>query len=281
MAQVKVADIAKKVEEIEEKIEVVMTKSLELTQDQQETLNGVSNIKQEGFVEVPQGLPIESELGYRAKIAQKRMKVAKEVKRIKKNGYNSHNNYHYVQESDLVDEMREILFDNNLSVTIDVFDQHYREDRQLTRIGCLVTLTDAETGFYEKSRWWGDGKDNLDKAYYKAYTGILKFYLMKTFLVPSGDDPEADLQDAVPGQSVDTVKTKMTEAQKNVLNNKIVELSSYSGGTKDAIIGKLFKDHGLGIDDEDKISIDMAQKMIDTVNGWIGKKKEQLRKKQK
>ena len=38
----------------------------------------------------------------------------------------------------------------------------------------------------------GAGDDGADKGLYKAYTGAVKYFLMKTFLIPTGDDPEAD-----------------------------------------------------------------------------------------
>ncbi len=40
--------------------------------------------------------------------------------------------------------------------------------------------------------WVGQGLDNADKGYYKAYTGAVKYFLMKTFMISTGDDPELD-----------------------------------------------------------------------------------------
>jgi hypothetical protein len=36
----------------------------------------------------------------------------------------------------------------------------------------------------------GTGEDNSDKGTYKGITGGLKYILMKTFLIYTGDDPE-------------------------------------------------------------------------------------------
>lgn len=38
----------------------------------------------------------------------------------------------------------------------------------------------------------GEGMDTGDKAIYKAITGAQKYVLMKTFLIPTGDDPELE-----------------------------------------------------------------------------------------
>jgi hypothetical protein len=44
----------------------------------------------------------------------------------------------------------------------------------------------------------GEGQDAGDKAVYKAMTGALKYCLLKTFLIPTGDDPERDETPAKP-----------------------------------------------------------------------------------
>ena len=43
-----------------------------------------------------------------------------------------------------------------------------------------------------KAEWAGSGDDPADKGLYSAYTGAVKYFLMKAFLIPTGDDPEAD-----------------------------------------------------------------------------------------
>ena len=41
-------------------------------------------------------------------------------------------------------------------------------------------------------RFAGAGADTGDKGVYKSMTGAEKYFLMKTFLIATGDDPEAD-----------------------------------------------------------------------------------------
>jgi hypothetical protein len=54
------------------------------------------------------------------------------------------------------------------------------------------SLIDAESGERHDVAWAGTGDDKSDKGIYKGYTGSLKYFLMKTFLVSQGDDPEGD-----------------------------------------------------------------------------------------
>jgi hypothetical protein len=54
------------------------------------------------------------------------------------------------------------------------------------------TWYDTETGESLVVEWAGSGSDKGDKGLYKAMTGAEKYVLLKTFLVPTGDDPEAE-----------------------------------------------------------------------------------------
>jgi len=54
------------------------------------------------------------------------------------------------------------------------------------------TLTDTQTGFSEQVPWLAMGADPGDKAIYKAYTSGVKYFLLKTFLLPTDDDVEQE-----------------------------------------------------------------------------------------
>jgi hypothetical protein len=56
------------------------------------------------------------------------------------------------------------------------------------------TLTDGESGETISFQSIGTGADSGDKAAYKAATGALKYALLTGFLIPTGDDPEADVK---------------------------------------------------------------------------------------
>jgi hypothetical protein len=60
----------------------------------------------------------------------------------------------------------------------------------VTRLWLNVKFVDGDSGEILESTWPGEGQDNADKGCYKAITGAEKYALMKTFLIPTGDDPE-------------------------------------------------------------------------------------------
>lgn len=132
-------------------------------------------------------------------LAKKLAKVLADVHRVPKNGRNDFHKYDYVTESDLVDHIRDKLAEHGVAIfpsvsshdVIEVEDQRKRKT-YLTTVTLDITMIDGESGDMMTTTWIGQGTDQTDKGYYKAYTGAMKYFLMKTFLISTGDDPEYD-----------------------------------------------------------------------------------------
>ena len=123
-------------------------------------------------------------------IFPKMAKVMSQVSRVPKNGYNSFHKYNYATESDLTESIRPILLEAGLVFFSNVLEES--REGEFTKVKMEFTLADVDTGETLKSTYWGEGQDKGDKGLYKAYTGATKYFLMKTFLIPTGDDPEGD-----------------------------------------------------------------------------------------
>lgn len=123
-------------------------------------------------------------------IYKKISQVMSQVNRVPKNGYNSFHKYNYATESDLTESIRPILIEAGLAFFTTVLEQN--REGEFTKVKMEFTLVDIDTGETLKSTYWGEGQDKGDKGLYKAYTGATKYFLMKTFLIPTGDDPEGD-----------------------------------------------------------------------------------------
>lgn len=121
-----------------------------------------------------------------AKLAQ----VTAEVGYVQKRGYNDFHKYAYVTEADLVDAVREKLAARNV-ILIPSAPSVTREGN-LTTVTMSFTFCDGDSNQTLTAEWAGTGEDKGDKGLYKAYTGAVKYFLMKTFLIPTGDDPEGD-----------------------------------------------------------------------------------------
>lgn len=119
---------------------------------------------------------------------------------LQKTGWNKEHGYHFVEETAVLAHIRPLLVLLGLVLVFDEeeCEQVMRKGRNgevsdITKKKVRYTLVDADSG--EKHTWcvYGYGQDSLDKGPYKALTGAHKYAIMKTFQIPTGDDPEADL----------------------------------------------------------------------------------------
>lgn len=133
------------------------------------------------------------------KLVKKLAKVMSDVKHIEKKGFNKFHNYAYATESDVAEKVREVLAEQHVIMLPDVIDHITREHinakgktEYIATVKVKFTFIDGETGEELSIHSAGEGQDAGDKAVYKAITGAQKYALMKAFMIPTGDDPEAD-----------------------------------------------------------------------------------------
>lgn len=135
-------------------------------------------------------------------LVRKLCEVQKSVERIPKNGRNEFHKYDYATESDIVSAIRTELADRNVMLIPSVTGERRAS---VGEKGSWVTTLDMSFEFYDGDSgetiakpWMGFGSDKEDKGGYKAMTGGAKYFLLKTFLIPTGDDPESDSSDIHP-----------------------------------------------------------------------------------
>jgi len=141
--------------------------------------------------------PVNHHEGDPTTMGWKLAKVLGEIHTIPKEGYNPHFDYKYVREDTLTEQIRPLLAKWGISLVFGaekVEDLATGDDRGTwTRVWCRFTLFDSD-GHEFSVLCPGEGTDarHPDKALYKAMTGSTKYFLYKTFLVSTGDDPERD-----------------------------------------------------------------------------------------
>jgi len=113
---------------------------------------------------------------------------------VPKNGWNAFHKYAYVREADIIDAVRKELTKRKVFVYPTVLNQFITSNSSGDIINLSVkwTFEDAETGETRDCIIPGAGQDKGDKGVYKAMTGSSKYFLMKTFFIPTGDDPEEE-----------------------------------------------------------------------------------------
>jgi hypothetical protein len=129
-------------------------------------------------------------------LAKKLVEVMAAVERIPKNGWNAFHQYHYATEADTAEAIRSELSQRGVlllpAITGTSREPVGEKGSVLTHLTMEFTFMDSETGETITRPWLGAGTDKEDKGAYKAMTGGEKYFLLKTFLIPTGDDPEAE-----------------------------------------------------------------------------------------
>lgn len=139
-------------------------------------------------------------------LIRKLAEVMAAVERVPKRGRNEFHRYDYATEADIVATVRDELSKRGVML-IPAVQNHERHELRdgidsktgkdkprdpVTILHMTFTFVDGETGERETHPWLGAGQDGGDKGVYKAMTGAAKYFLMKTFLMPTGDDPETE-----------------------------------------------------------------------------------------
>lgn len=132
-------------------------------------------------------------------LAAKLARIMGEVGKVEKNGRNEHFRYDYVTENDLVYAVRSklaeagvMVLESTVSQKVGQFKNAKDEPFFLTEVETEHTFVDGESGEWFTVKSQGQGSDNGDKGGYKAITGAMKYFIYKNFMIPTGDDPEAD-----------------------------------------------------------------------------------------
>jgi hypothetical protein len=203
--------------------------------------------------------------------------VMQAVKGVPKNGFNAHFNYAFVQESDVLDVVQSELSSRDVML-IPSIEQSTRETlgtsksgarKDLTTIDMTFTFVDGDSGEERSHHWVGWGVDGEDKGGYKAITGATKYFLLKTFLLSTGDDPERTTGAAPNLPQAASTRTPPTHA----VNTQGVKLPPPPAGS---VTIKLVaprktakgKDMWIVTDHADNAYF-IFHKMKDTSNDWV------------
>jgi hypothetical protein len=137
-------------------------------------------------------------------IAQKLAQVGAAIEAVPKMGKIElgRNSYAYARDAELFAAVRDELFHRGVALVVDVESTEFSSTRETRRDGSefsstlatvllSIRVVDGDSGEWIATRAVGQGSDTGDKALYKAITGALKYWCRATFLIATGDDPDA------------------------------------------------------------------------------------------
>jgi ERF superfamily len=119
---------------------------------------------------------------------------------VQKRGYNPRFNYNYVTAADIAGAVGDILAELGVVVVPRLESisheatrtQGRTEAEHVARVVMSYSFVDVDTAEEITVKTAGEGLDLGDKAPYKAMTGALKYALLQSFLLATGDDPEEE-----------------------------------------------------------------------------------------
>ncbi len=138
----------------------------------------------------------------RLNLRQKLAEVRRRVGYIQKRGHNERFNYSYVTAADIAGSVGDILSELGVVVIPCLENITYEsatgrgETTRMARVVMAYTFSDVDSGEEIVAKVAGQGLDPGDKAPYKAMTGALKYALLQSFLLATGDDPEDERADS-------------------------------------------------------------------------------------
>lgn len=132
---------------------------------------------------------------------QKISRVMKDIQYLQKDDKVStggNNSYKAMSEEKVTQVVRESLIANGL-VILPVAQSHSRDELRdkegvlksyLSIVDTQYKIVDIDTGQYEMLASSGTGADTQDKGVGKAMTYSYKYLLLRTFAIPTGEDPD-------------------------------------------------------------------------------------------
>jgi ERF superfamily len=126
--------------------------------------------------------------------------VRRRLAYVQKRGYNPRFNYNYVTAADIAGAVGDILAELGVVVVPRLESisheaarsQGRTEAEHVARVVMSYSFVDVDTAEEITVKTAGEGLDSGDKAPYKAMTGALKYALLQSFLLATGDDPEEE-----------------------------------------------------------------------------------------
>ena len=134
-----------------------------------------------------------AQLNLRQKLAVVRRRLAY----VQKRGHNERHHYNYVIAADIAGAVGDLLAELGVVVVPRLESISHEpprpgrgEPEHVARVVMSYSFVDVDTAEEITVKTAGEGLDSGDKAPYKAMTGALKYALLQSFLLATGDDPE-------------------------------------------------------------------------------------------
>ena len=165
--------------------------------------------------------------------------VMTDVAYIQKDAKNTHQGYRYASERVIKERLHESFVKNRIVMQLN-YGTPFLVGNTIY-VPVEYAFWDVDSGESLTGNCIGSGQNRDEKGCYAAITGAIKYILTGTFLIPTGDDPEDDKNEAPKAAAPDTMSsgtvsdkqwdmiTKL-RAQKALPDDFDADLTAWSGG---------------------------------------------------
>jgi ERF superfamily len=183
----------------------------------------------------------------RLNLRQKLAEVRRRIGYIQKRGHNERFNYSYVTAADIAGSVGDLLSELGVVVIPSLENITYEsttgrnETTRMARVVMAYTFSDVDSGEELIAKVAGQGLDTGDKAPYKAMTGALKYALLQSFLLATGDDPEDERMDTrlTPSGSDRPITPEEIHELERLINDTGTDLERVLAYYKVAALGEM------------------------------------------
>lgn len=173
-------------------------------------------------------------------------------------------NYKAISEEKVTRTVRESLIKNGL-IILPINQEHSRNDT-LSTVDVTYKIIDTETGESESIVSSGTGVDTQDKGVGKAMTYAYKYLLLRTFAIPTGEDPDKTASAEIDAKEQESI----TQEQVGLIKQSAMQFADLRGGAR---VDDVYK--ALNIQDITKLTKTQANQTLNKLGNWIKKANEQ------
>lgn len=171
--------------------------------------------------------------------------------------------YKAISEEKVTSTVRSSLLKHGL-VIMPIEQEHSREGT-LSTVNTKYKIVDIDTGQFEILVSSGTGADTQDKGVGKAMTYSYKYLLLRTFAIPTGEDP-----DKISSAELDAkLNAPLTAKELGSLKTKVLEFAKLRGKTDSDVY------EALHIADITKLTSHEAKEITLKVEKWITSAKQE------
>lgn len=137
--------------------------------------------------------------------------VMKDVAYLKKDDHIKFGstNYKAISEEKVTQAVRASLIKHGL-IILPVKQEHLKEGN-LSTVNTTYKIVDIDTGIYEEIVSSGTGVDTQDKGVGKAMTYAYKYLLLRTFAIPTGEDPDKVSNEEIEDMELESLKKQYSD----------------------------------------------------------------------